>query len=390
MAKECILCGKCISVCPLIKATNREELGPRAKSDLSRLLKEQPELLKSKDVKALAGLCIGCHRCKAACSQGMNVPGLVSALRGAHPDLKSWLWKTWLSNTKLWSTASTAATMLPKKFQPNMFSQHLKMLAGLKGESGIEPFLNVESFPDTYRGEKMLLFAGCTATRVQGRWLIAALRLLDGLGVEVRSGKFKCCGGGLKSAGFADESTKLAKTNVAIWRAAGRPKMVAFCASCLSSLKGYEDIFHDEEEADLWKASLTPLSSLLKGTTFTVAETAPDAIGYHRPCHVDEGDSDFTMLSSALGERLTAVTKDECCGFGGLLRLAAPELGNKVNAVCWEKLAGPGTVLTGCSACATQLASSAPDEVRVGHWLETIGDSIPATIADANYGQCQD
>lgn len=371
MAGDCILCGKCLSVCPLIKATNREELGPRAKSDLARLLKEQPDLLKSKDVKQLAGLCLGCHRCKAACSQGVNVPVIVSALRHAHPDMKSWLWKTWLSNTKLWATGSSAASIVPEEFQFGKLGQQLKMLAGLKGDSGIEPFLKIESFPDTFRGEKVLLFAGCTATHVQSRWLIAALNLLDGLGVEVLSGEFECCGSGLKSAGFTDEANHLAQSNVDVWRKAGRPKVVGFCASCLAGLKGY-DVFKDEDEARQWKEALTPLSNLLSGTVFSMTPTAPEEIGYHRPCHVDENDSDYSMLINALGQRLATVTKDECCGFGGLLRLAAPELGDKVNARCWEKLAGPKTVLTGCSACATQLASTAPETTKVGHWLETI------------------
>lgn len=370
MAGECILCGKCLSVCPLIKATNREELGPRAKSDLCRLLKEQPDLLASKDVKQLAGLCIGCHRCKAVCSQGMNVPGLVSELRGAHPDLKSWLWKTWLTNANKWGLGSSAAKLVPEALVPEQFGQQLKMLAGLKGGPGLTPCLEPKTFPDTYRGEKILLFAGCTATHVQGRWLMVALRLLDGLGADVLPADFQCCGSGLKAAGFHDDSRKMAKHNVTIWKAAGKPHVIGFCASCLAGLKGY-DCFRNEEERDEWLAALSPLSELLDGVEFNVDEAAADSIAYHRPCHGSDADGAF--LGNALGEHLVASTSDECCGFGGLLRLAAPELTEGVNAACWDVLNVAGTVVTGCSACSGQLANTAPEGASVGHWLELIG-----------------
>ncbi len=371
MASDCILCGKCLSVCPLIAATNREELGPRAKSDLARLLEEQPDLLKGKDVKELASLCLGCGRCKTACSRGVDVPALVSAMRNAHPDMKSWLWKTWLSNSGLWSKSASAASLIPKEFQPSKLGQQLKMLAGLKGESGIKPFLSVESFPDTYRGEKMLLFAGCTATHVQTRWLIAAMHLLDGLGIDLLPAEFECCGGSLKSAGYADEAVALARKNIEVWRTAGRPNIITFCASCLSGLDEYTE-FKEENEAKQWKESLTPLSQLLGEMTFSLGADAPETVGYHRPCHVDEADSDYRFLKPALGKHFSATTKDECCGFGGIMQLAAPQLGATVNAICWERIVGSRVVLTGCSACATQLAATAPDEIQVGHWLETI------------------
>ncbi|QJB58414.1 (Fe-S)-binding protein [Pseudodesulfovibrio sp. zrk46] len=372
MTSDCILCGKCLEVCPLINATQREELGPRAKAELYAMLSEDESLLVAEDAARLASLCLGCHRCKKVCSKGVDVPGLVAALRGAHPNFKSWLWKTWLTNAKsLWGKSATAAKLIPEEFRPDKFGPFLKMLAGLKGGPGLTPFLQPDSFPDTYRGEKMLLFAGCTANYVQGRWLMTALRLLDGLGVEVLPGDFQCCGGGLKGAGFAEEAGVMAKHNVDVWRKAGKPKVVTFCASCRSSLTGY-DQFRDEAERGDWAESLVPLSSLLQDVVVSASNDAPESLGYHRPCHVDAMDSDYTFLKAALDDRLTVDTRKECCGFGGLMKLGAPELSTKVNTVCWDRLAGAEIVVTGCSACATQLAATAPENVSVGHWLELL------------------
>ena len=373
MAGECILCGKCLEVCPLLNATGREELGPRAKADLCSQLKKDEAGLSGEAVAGLAGRCLGCHRCAKVCSQGVDVPGLVAALRAAHPDFKSWLWKTWLVHAReLWSSTSLAARLIPKKFQPEKLGQFLKMLAGLKGGPGLEPFLSVESFPETWRGEKMLLFAGCTANFVQARWLMTALRLLSGLGAEVLPGEFECCGGGLKSAGFADEARAMAQGNIDVWRKAGRPRLVVLCASCRSGLAGYADCFKDPAELRQWQDSITPLTALLRGAVFVLSEGAPGKVGYHRPCHVDNADSDYIFLGNALGERLVAATQKECCGFGGLMRLGAPGLADQVNIKCWKKLGSPDTVLSGCSACVAQLAATGPDETQVGHWLEII------------------
>lgn len=369
MAKECILCGKCLSVCPLLKATNREELGPRAKADLSRLLEERPELLASRDVKALAGLCLGCHRCKTACSQGVDVPDLVARLRSAHPDLKSWLWKQWLSNTEKWGVGASVAGVIPNALVPEKFGRQLKMLAGLKAGPGLTPCLKPKSFPDTYRGERMLLFSGCVATHVRPVWETAAVRLLNGLGADLVSGGFQCCGCGLKAAGFHEESLEMAERNVAVWRGAGRPRLVVLCASCLAGLAGY-DCFRDEGEKDAWQASLTPLSSLVDGIHYRVTDDASASVAYHRPCHGSDADGDY--LAAALGDRLVAATDGQCCGFGGIMRLAAPELTEGVNTACLEAFADAECVVTGCSACVGQLANTVSDDTRVGHWLELI------------------
>jgi glycolate oxidase iron-sulfur subunit len=370
---KCIMCGNCLAVCPLLRATGREELSPRAKSDLSRLLENGDAELSGESVARLAGLCLGCHRCKAVCPQGVDVPGIVSLLRAAHPNFRRWLWKTWLTNAKaLWGAGSTAAKLVPGEMLPEKFGRMLKMLAGLKGGEGLTPFLTAESFPDTHRGERMLLFAGCTATYVQDRWLTTAQKLLHGLGVDVLDGDFRCCGSGLATAGFAGEAGDLAAHNVAVWRRAGRPKVAVFCASCLAGLRGYSGCFESPDEAAAWRESLSPLSGIVQDIPFMISGSLPKAVGYHRPCHADAADSDFVFLKSVLGDRLATATDKQCCGFGGVMQLGAPDLVDAVNRDCWDALGGAEVVVTGCSACATRLGATAPEGVKVGHWLEII------------------
>lgn len=370
MAENCILCGKCMAVCPLLAATRREELSPRAKADLVRLLGGGEGKLESGDAARLASLCLGCHRCRTACSQGVDVPGSVAVLRAAHPDFKRWLWKTWLSHAgTLWTAGSTTAGLIPEIITPEKFGPLLKLLAGMRKGEGLTPFLDVESFPGDHRGEKVLLFAGCTANHLQRRWSAAAHRLLEGLGMELLPGEFQCCGSGLKGAGCKDEAGAMEAHNIETWRKVGRPKIVTFCASCRAGLLAYEG-FADERERQTWREVSVSLSTIARSIPFVISNNAPKRIGYHRPCHSVERDDDLALLQGVFGERLASPNGTSCCGFGGLMRLAAPELTTEVNADCWHSLAGAETVLTGCSACVAQLKGSAPGDIRVGHWLE--------------------
>ncbi|MCA1743768.1 MAG: (Fe-S)-binding protein, partial [Desulfovibrionales bacterium] len=87
--EECLLCGKCMEVCPVFKATDREELSPRGKAYLLRKFKEFD--IDIKDTAQLAKLCAGCKKCLQACPQGLNLPLEIARLKSKHPDWKSWI-----------------------------------------------------------------------------------------------------------------------------------------------------------------------------------------------------------------------------------------------------------------------------------------------------------
>ncbi len=73
--KECILCGRCLDVCPVFRATNREELSPKAKHWMARLLREGEAGLSGKSVKDLdrAGRgALACRPCPGAAGPGLG------------------------------------------------------------------------------------------------------------------------------------------------------------------------------------------------------------------------------------------------------------------------------------------------------------------------------
>lgn len=364
---DCILCGKCMEVCPLLRATSREELSPRSKMLLGTMEGEDPA--------RLASLCLGCGRCREKCPQGVDVPAEVARLRAEHPDFHAWLWKTWLTRAReLWPSTGLVSKLIPSRFQPETLGPMLKMLDDVRSGPAVEPFVTVTEFGDALRGEPVMLFAGCTASHARKRWLRVSRELLSGLGAVLLPSRFECCGGSLRLAGCPDDADRLCERNVNAWRDNGRPTIVTPCASCLHSLRAYpERIFEDELEAEHWAGSLLALSNALHDCRYELSELRPVSIGYHKPCHVVGRDADAALVEAMLGREPDARTATECCGFGGLMRLADPGPADQAGSECARALSGTELVLTGCSACAARLPSVLPEDTTAGHWLDVIG-----------------
>ena len=392
-SRPCIQCGKCLEVCPLLRATGREELGPRAKALLAELadaVERGESDISVKNVAELAGLCLGCHRCEAVCSQGVRPAAAVARLRAGHPGWRNWLWKRWMETPRMWRLAGGAAHLVPGgeaqgagPTGSDRLRRAATLLRGLGESPRITPFLAVGEIDKKLQKEQVVVFHGCVSSYVARNRRQAAENLLRAAGAQLADAGFQCCGAPLATAGCVAEAAALRAGNVAAWRAAGRPRIALYCASCRHGLAAYADVengglFADEAERCKWLDSLTPISALLMDARFVVLENAPAGVAYHRPCHAAAPDTDAALLARILGGRFRELSKDACCGFGGVLQLGAPELAARVAEDLWTgartsaRLMPGDAVLTGCSACAVQLAATAPGGVAAAHWLDAL------------------
>lgn len=408
---ECILCGKCLSVCPLVAATGREELAPRSKALLASMLRQRPDALNGVAAARLASLCLGCGRCAEVCAQGLRPAETVARLRAEHPGWREWLWKQWIQRAEtLWPLARHTAgsldrsplRLLAQKPEPGRLGLMVKSLCGLD-RSPMRAYLSLRDVPEPQdvmvrSGLDMavpeggptavaadaltsgvLLFSGCAGRHLRPEWDDTARALLAAMGLQRIHADFACCGSTLGTAGLFAEQRAARERNLEIWRAGGRGLVLTYCASCLHGLRAYADepeLFHGPAEVALWRRRVAPLSRLLKSVRFMVSDDAPQSVGYHRPCHTRGTDHDAALLRAVLGGRFRALP-DRCCGFGGPLRLADPESADKVARQRVLDLDGLPQVLTGCTACALQLAASAPKTTITGHWLDSISQPLP-------------
>ncbi len=369
--RECILCGRCLEVCPLFCATGREELSPRGKSFLISQALEQGKLGDPEAARKLLGLCLGCGRCVQACPQGRNLPALLRTLKAGHPGWQAWVWQAWIRGARhVWPWLGTCARILPGR--PSSGSA----MAGLQalGHGPLTPALirrvaGAVTFPSP-----AALFPGCMARWAKPWWIKSAAVVLGPTGSELRDfPDWNCCGFTLGQAGLSKTRLEMCRANIDIWRRRGRPLLLTICATCCTALRGYAeqtDLFADAAERSLWSQAVRPLSEFLDHRDF--ARLGEGRVMYHHPCHAPHPDPDAIFLQGVLGEAFSESAPNACCGLGGVMRLYAPELSAQVSARYWETASGRMTrhVATGCSGCVLQLAASAPEHVDVTHWLE--------------------
>jgi glycolate oxidase iron-sulfur subunit len=377
--RECILCGRCLAVCPLVRATAREELSPRAKYFLAQAggvaraagSDVEPD---GKTAARFAALCLGCGRCSKACSQGLSADRLAAELRSRHPGFNDWLWSTWVKRPQiLWPAAATAGRLLPRAV-PGRIAAAVREAVDTLGPSKVTPWLR-PVFPACEKTRSAVVFPGCTARTVRTAWTGRAAALAEGAGWETGTAPgFVCCGKSLAQAGQAGAARAMRVANVAAWRGAGRPEMLVFCSSCRAGLVEYgPDLFVDEAEREAWREAVTPLWSILGEVGFEPTESAPSRVHVHVPCRGEVAESAF--IFGLVGERLGRVV-DGCCGFGGVMQLTAPELTRQVGEHCLSDLAdAPGQLVTGCAGCALHLGRTAAEgfpDLDAGHWLDMI------------------
>ncbi|WP_419784324.1 (Fe-S)-binding protein [Maridesulfovibrio sp.] len=377
--KNCVQCGKCLEVCPLFKATGREELTPRAKFFLESICSGDgmAEGLTEHDFKSLASLCLSCGRCAKNCPQKMSGPDFVSDLRAKSKGFTQTCWDLWLKNPGLlWPTAAALSKFSPE-FLPEPFGSARKRMQSLFAKSP-EPWAELK-MQVKFEEREVLLFKGCVGRFARKEWSAKADRLLDGMGmIRAEGAQFSCCGSSYGSAGLPERQSASRAKNVKVWQDAGHPLLITFCATCLKGLKEYslDDFAGDENLYELWLNSLSPLSSLLLDAEVKLGDNAPDQIAYHRPCHAPEDDADRKFVENIAGTRLLPVQEDLCCGFGGIMQLGAPELSKEVGGHCLNHLTRDmktgGQILSGCSACVIQLASLVKDEYFAAHWLDIL------------------
>ena len=375
---ECVHCGRCLDACPLFRATGLEELSPRAKFMLAEAIDKGVAPPSAEAARRLAELCLSCGRCEKACPEGLCAPDLIARLRAAAPGFQALAWKTWIERAGLlWPVAGLMARLAPREL-PGRFGLHAASLRAMAARPGIRPWLTPSRFDACGNGKSAVLFQGCTARHARPSWTKKARALLAGAGYAVgKNPGFACCGCTMGHAGCKNEQRAMQAANLNAWRAAGRPLLVTFCATCRCGLRSYAsvDLGFEPFEAEAWCEAIKPLSALLGETEFACDEAAaPARFHYHRPCHGAGGGQDEDFLRRVAGERLGRASRDECCGLGGVLQIAAPELGARVAEKAWDFFAaGQGEqVLTGCGGCVLQLSSTAPKGVDAGHWLDAV------------------
>ncbi len=363
--EKCILCGRCLEVCPIFKVTGNEAHSPRGKAFLLDHYLEND--IRRKSAVQLAELCAGCKRCLDVCPQKLNLPLRIARLKSTSPDWRFWIWSRMLqAGAKVLPTFKNPGALIPAGLP--VLRQALT--APVHAPSLLRP-----SRTARMENERAVVFPGCVGRHFRPGLTQKAFQMLELLGYNVlETPEWECCGYPLGSAGLFEQEQKAAEMNIRLWDTLGRPLVFVFCATCLD---GLEASFGDYDDVCLndFRQRVRSLTAYIAALEYEHDGTPGDVkLYWHEPCH-GHGNSGIHLKNSlaSVGLELSVLRK-KCCGMGGSFSIQHPGLSSSIAQDFWENTSQDenSMIITDCSGCLLQLEAFRPKNVFTAHWLDIV------------------
>ena len=217
----------------------------------------------------------------------------------------------------------------------------------------------------------MLYFRGCTAREKQTDIAKATERLLEIAGVDFHTlDDEKCCGSVLLRTGFIDEAQNQIKKNTEILKG---QKIITSCAGCYKTLK------EDYEGLDVIHISQL-LDELIREGKLNFSKKDLN-VTYHDSCHLGRHCNVFDEPRNVI-QSVADITEMEnirenslCCGAGGGVKSAYPEIANQMASlrIAQAKQTGCKTLVTPCPFCKLNLENDDIEVVDLTEFLVKYG-----------------
>ncbi|WP_400208586.1 (Fe-S)-binding protein [Candidatus Methanomassiliicoccus intestinalis] len=324
----CTMCGFCKSVCPAFENTGWDRGVARGRMVLSYGLM-QKEIPADKSVIEALYQCTTCKDCERRCPSKVRV---VDVVESARRDLVA------------------AGNILP---------QHEKVVKNILQFGN--PFGEEKSVPETLgqvpKKAKVGYFVGCTSAYRNTSTAKATISILTKLGEDFTLVNEVCCGSVMQRVGWsdADVAAQMQK-NIDAITAQGVETVVFSCAGCYRMFKEeypkYVEVpfkvLHISEYLD---TKDLPLAALKKKVT------------YHDPCHLGRHAGVYKAPRNVLAkipeiefkEMARNSATSRCCGGGGGVRSAYPDLSAQIAADRVEEASFADILVTSCPFCVNNL-----------------------------------
>ena len=357
--EACSRCGECLAWCPVYQHDKKEENTARGKLGcLRKMAAEQPGA--ADQAGLLDGLyaCSACGQCHVVCPIRINTP-------------------------ELWEQARLALVSAglpqpePQRQQLAQIRQYNNSYGRRQEERGLwaerawqagfllRPVLTWNEQPS-----EVLYFAGCTASFDQTMQPVAvqSARLLQEAGVRfsILGADEPCCASKLRRMGDSAFPAEAAmRTEMLV-----RKKVRTIVVSCAGCFKGLHADYRGILPGSIEVLHLTGfLNKLIQEGRLKPKHEVHLAVTYHDPCHLGRHSGIYEeprrVLGSIPGLRIIEMKRSgpfsACCGMGGGLKLARPELQKKMSAarIREAEATGAEAVVTPCQTCLMGLAAGA-------------------------------
>jgi len=356
--RKCINCGNCremiyeetgtYKICPSREAYGFESYTARGRVNIARAiltgsLKYSPEV--SKRVFS----CLLCGNCEAHCTLGVDITGIIKAMR---EDLIA------------------EGFGLPKGL--NKVISNVKEKHNVFGKSAEEGIRWAESLNLPERGD-VLYFAGCYASYKFTETAKATINILRKGGIEpAYLGKDEqCCGIVALYGGLEDVGRQLVEHNVRAIEASGAKQVVTSCAGCYHVLKTeYPKIVGELPFKVVHISEL--IEELIKKGKLELKKAINKKVTYHDPCHLGRFEKVYDPPREII-KNIPGITFKEmrrskenswCCGGGTTVYSSFLDLTKKVVEERMKDLPEDvEMIITACPLCKEVLSSSTNKKV---------------------------
>ena len=215
---------------------------------------------------------------------------------------------------------------------------------------------------------KMIYFRGCVAREKLSNIAEATEKILKHADIDYKIlDNETCCGSFLLRTGFVSDAKEVMKNTL---KEIGKEKIITSCAGCYKTFKkDYNEILGVELDV----VHTSQLFNELIRTGKLEPPFLDKTVTYHDPCHlgrhIEEYDAPREVLSkiSNLVEMERNKEESRCCGAGGGVRAAFPEITENIAKMRIKDAEDVGAeiLVTSCPFCILNLRSVSEDDKKV-------------------------
>ena len=385
----CNGCGGCRTMaagsrmCPRYRENPAEEASPRAKANLVAAAlagRLEPAALAGDALRALADTCFNCHQCRDECAAGVDIPAIVTELKGARVAADGLGMGEWLlsrvDSLSAWSGA--LAPIANRAIADPRARWLLEKTLGIARGRKLPRFTGNQVMrwaarrgltkPSRRGGPRVLYFLDTYARRHDPLLARSFVEVLErhGIGVFIDPRQV-AAGMPLVSAGDLDAARRAARTNMRVLAEAVRLgyRIVATEPAAVTCLRHDYPLLLDDEDMDRVVAATTDAASFLwdlhrDGELRLDFSPVRARVHYHAPCHVRTAGGTPAaerLLRLVPGLEVRPVDRG-CSGMAGTFGLAREHYRTSLRigrGVMAAMRAGDGVGATECSACRLQM-----------------------------------
>lgn len=327
---QCVRCGTCRSVCPVLDEVGWESASPRGRIMVMKSLQDGD--VPGREVLESLNTCTTCGICTVSCPAGIDPPMMVQTAR-----------------RELVKRGITSIELLE-------LNENVSRSGNALGESSRSwPGI---SLPQPEERAEYIYFAGCMANYRYPETAARTLQLLSRFGVSMLPDE-QCCGSPLLRTGFSAEN--LMKSNLEQIERLGAHTVITGCAGCYTTLK----------------KDYPPRLRVLSVPEF-LAENIPLLdmkpldlkVTYHDPCHLGRAHRIYEQPRQVieavcqLREMTESLELSRCCGGGGGVRVGYRDLSLRMARRRLQDVpTGVDYIVTSCPMCIRNLRDAGREKV---------------------------